>query len=334
MISGTRDHPENTAGADMPVPDVARLFPDSRARYSLSTLVGDPPQPARQVLQELWAGVWAGIVTNDTMIALRRGIARGFKTTGPSNDKMTAGHGSMARSRRNRHRDSGSLSEGSAGNWYLIVNPQPPEGLVAVEEIVKDRVRLLLDRYGILFRQILSRELRVFQWSAIFRSLRLMELSGEVVTGCFFNDIPGLQFVSNRMLRLLREKLPDDRLYWVSAQDPASICGLGIDAIKGELPRRAAGTHLVYIGSRLAMVSKRKGKVLRIHLPVDHARLADCFNLFDHLLGRRIDPLRSISVETINSKDAADSPYLEVLRDRFDTIVETRTVALYQRMGT
>jgi ATP-dependent Lhr-like helicase len=202
-----------------------------------------------------------------------------------------------------------------------------------VEEIVKDRVRLLLDRFGILFRQLLSRELPVFQWPAIFRSLRLMELSGEVVAGCFFNGIPGLQFVSSRMLRLLREKLPDDGLYWISAQDPASICGLGIDAVKGELPRRSVGTHLVYIGSRLAMVSNRRGRELHIHLPVGHDRLADCFVLFDHLLGRRIDPLRSITVETINGQDAAYSPYLDVLRDRFDTILETRAVTVYRRVA-
>ena len=203
-----------------------------------------------------------------------------------------------------------------------------------MEEIVKDRVRLLLDRFGILFRQLLSRELPVFQWPAIFRSLRLMELSGEVVAGCFFNGIPGLQFVSSRMLRLLREKLPDDGLYWISAQDPASICGLGIDAVKGELPRRSVGTHLVYIGSRLAMVSNRRGRELHIHLPVGHDRLADCFVLFDHLLGRRIDPLRSITVETINGQDAAYSPYLDVLRDRFDTILETRAVTVYRRMAS
>ncbi len=334
MMSGHGDHPENTIGEEMTVPDVTRLFPDSRARYSLSALMGDPPQPARQVLQQLWAGVWVGKVTNDTMIALRRGLARGFKTTGPSNDWMTAGYGSLAGSRRSRRRKPGRLLEGPVGNWHLIDNPQPPEGLMEVEEIVKDRVRLLLDRYGILFRQLLSRELPAFQWSAIFRSLRLMELSGEVVAGCFFNDIPGLQFVSNRMIRLLREKLPNDRLYWISAQDPASICGLGIDAIKGELPRRSAGSHLVYIGSRLALVSNRRGRVLHIHLPVDHDRLADCFGLFDHLLGRRIDPLRSITVETINGQDSQDSPFIEVLGHRFDIITETRAITVYRRVAT
>jgi ATP-dependent Lhr-like helicase len=225
------------------------------------------------------------------------------------------------------------LLQGSVGNWHLILKPEPPEGLMEGEEIVKDRVRLLLDRYGILFRQLLFRELPAFQWRAIFRSLRLMELSGEVVAGCFFNDLPGLQFVSQRMLRLLREKLPEDGLYWISALDPASICGLGIDALKGELPRRSAGTHLVYLGSQLAIVSRRKGKVLVVHLPVDHQRLADCFVVFDHLLSRHIDPLGSITVETINGEKAVDSPFLEVLRDRFDTIVEVSTATVYRRMG-
>ena len=333
MMNSDGGNPQNTDVADIPAPDVTRLFPDYRGKYSLSSLLGNPPQPTHNVLQQLWAGVWAGKVTNDTMIALRRSIAQGGKKAGRSNDRMTAGRGSMARTRRNRRKDSGSRLERPVGNWHLIVNPEPPEGLVE-EEIIKDRVRLLLDRYGILFRQVLSRELPMFRWPAIFRSLRLMELSGEVVTGCFFNGIPGLQFVSNRMLQLLWDKLPADRLYWINAQDPASICGLGIDAIKGELPRRSAGTHLVYLGSRLAMVSQRKGKVLHIHLPADHERLADCFILFDHLLGRSIDLLRSITVETINAEDAAGSPFIEVLCHRFDIIVETRNITVYRRMET
>jgi hypothetical protein len=58
-----------------------------------------------------------------------------------------------------------------------------------------------------------------------------------------------------------------------------------------------------------------------------------CFVLFDHLLGRRIDLLRSITVETINGQDAAYSPYLDVLHDRFDTIIETRAVTVYRRVA-
>ena len=82
------------------------------------------------------------------------------------------------------------------------------------------------------------------------------------------------------------------------------------------------------------MVSKGKGRVLDVHLPVDHARLADCFDLFDHLLGRYIDPQRSISIDTINGRDAADSPYIEVLRNWFDMVIGTRTLTVYRNMDT
>jgi ATP-dependent Lhr-like helicase len=71
------------------------------------------------------------------------------------------------------------------------------------EELVKDRVRLLLDRYGILFRQRLEREPSLFQWPAIFRALRLMELSGEVTAGYFFKEIPGACSGSMRWIRPL-----------------------------------------------------------------------------------------------------------------------------------
>jgi len=63
-------------------------------------------------------------------------------------------------------------------------------------------------------------------------------------------------------------------------------------------------------------------------------RLADCFVVFDHLLSRRIDPLRSITVDTINGQDAPNSPFIEVLRNRFDTITQTRTVTVYRRVAT
>ena len=87
------------------------------------------------------------------------------------------------------------------------------------EERNKARVRLLLDRYGILFRELLQREAPPFRWAALFRSLRIMELSGEVVTGYFFLGIPGLQFMSPAALRLLPRSLPQDAVYWFNAAD-------------------------------------------------------------------------------------------------------------------
>lgn len=197
-------------------------------------------------------------------------------------------------------------------------------------EIAKDRVRLLMDRYGILFRQLLERELPAFRWAAVFRSLRTMELSGEIVSGCFFDDLPGLQFVSQRMLLVLQGSLPEDHVYWLHAQDPASVCGLDIEALKSMAPKRLSGTHLVYMGSRLALVSERKGKSLQVLLPVDHHRIDDCLDLFDHLLNRRVDARSSITVETINGQPASDSRFIEVLRRRFDISVEAPKIIVYR----
>ena len=64
-------------------------------------------------------------------------------------------------------------------------------------------------RYGILFRELLHKELPQFRWSGIFRSLRVMELSGEILSGQFFKDIPGLQFILPAAFQKLQAGLPE-----------------------------------------------------------------------------------------------------------------------------
>ena len=77
-------------------------------------------------------------------------------------------------------------------------------------ELVKDRVRQLFRRYGILFRELLANELPLLQWAKIFKALRLMELSGEILSGYFFEGIPGVQFISHEAFRFLNEPLPEE----------------------------------------------------------------------------------------------------------------------------
>ena len=313
--------------------DVNPLFKDASGRYPLSALLGEPPQPVQAVLDRLWAAVWKGQVTNDTVIALRQKGGKKNNPSGPLRTSHAMGRGAVRRFRRNRPELHAALATGTMGNWRLINPPVPPDGLVESEELVKDRVRLLLDRYGILFRQLLDREMPLFQWPLIFRALRLMELAGEISAGYFFRGISGMQFVSNAMLALLRDGTPDESVFWINAMDPASLCGLKIDAIKGRLPQRVASTHLVYIGRQLTMVSRRNGKTIDINLPVDHPRITDCFGLFDHLLGRTIHPRRLITIETINGEPAGRSPFANLLRKRFDTTLEALALTLYQRLA-
>ncbi len=186
---------------------------------------------------------------------------------------------------------------------------------------------MLLDRYGIVFRELTNRELPAFQWRNLFRSLRLMELAGEVYSGYFFTGIPGPQFISPAALRLLNQGLPHDTVYWINAADPISLCGSGLI----DLPRRTASNHLVYHAGRLVLVSERHGKSLSIRVPPDDAHLPRYLNVLRHLAYRSFQPVRKLVVETINGASARQSEYLPVLEASFDIGHDHKSVYLQRR---
>jgi len=158
-----------------------------------------------------------------------------------------------------------------------------------------------------------------------------MELSGEVLAGYFFHGIPGPQFTSHRAFRMLQRKMPESAVFWINAVDPASLCGVPLEAFKGSLPKRIASTHLAYQGKRLAMVSERHGKTLTFHVPPDDPHLQEVLEPLRHLFTRRFKPFRRITIERINGEEAARSPYLNALRTSFEVLVDYRKVSLYSR---
>jgi len=206
------------------------------------------------------------------------------------------------------------VSRPMEGHWRRIDSLLNERDILGEEELVKDRARQLLRRYGVLFRELVANESPLLQWRAVFKSLRLMELSGEVLSGYFFDGISGLQFISPEAFRMLQDPLPQEVSYWFSATDPVSLCGLPLKSITPSLPPRLASTHLVYKGSRLMMVSKRLGKSLEMFVGLDDQHLPDYFSLFKDLLSREFNPVYKISVETINGEPALRSPYVEALK--------------------
>jgi ATP-dependent helicase Lhr and Lhr-like helicase len=297
-------------------PGIEQLFADPRARYDFTTLFHVSNLTPSQLAEQLWKAVWQGKVTNDGFLCLRRGIEADFKM--PSSVPETG---------RMRRRSPVPVP----GNWQVVSNPIPDEDLLEREERSKERARLLLDRYGIIFKELLQNESPPFRWSSVFRALRLMELSGEVMTGYFFEGIPGPQFISHEAFRMLSKKLPEEMIYWMSAMDPASLCGISLEALRGKLSRRVPGTHLVYQGSRLVLVSQRNGSMLTFQVPQEDSHLDEYLGVLHHLLNRKFRPLRRIVVEAINEEAASRSPYLEALRRNFDVSVGHRKVTLYRK---
>ena len=219
-------------------------------------------------------------MTNTAFAAVRQGILARFRPASSAEDRWVPERRRRPAVLARRHRfDRWRASRPFAGDWYRLdvasgaagpgrgrcPSPSRRDALDA-EELNKDRVRLLLHRYGVLFRELLERELPALRWGRLFRTLRLMELSGEVLAGQFFDGVPGLQFASPAAFRRLEEGLPDDAVVWMSAADPASPAGLGLDALQGRYPARLPSNHLVFHGPRLVATSARHGAELEIHV--------------------------------------------------------------------
>ena len=216
------------------------------------------------------------------------------------------------------------------GNWYVPdFQVSSDEGLVELEERRRERARILLDRYGVLFREILGREQGVFAWREIFPALRLMELAGEVVGGQMFTGASAPQFMTLAGLRRLARTVDRRDVYWFNATDPASLCGLGISGLKGVLPERRPGTHLVFRGRDLVLVSRGHGKVLDIRVEQDDPDLPLMLEPLRHMLTRRINPRRRLKVESINEEAALASPYLDTLRSCFKALPDHSKVTLF-----
>jgi ATP-dependent Lhr-like helicase len=140
-----------------------------------------------------------------------------------------------------------------------------------------------------------------------------------------------LQFASPQALRRLSEGLEEDAIYWMSAADPASPSGLGLDDLRGEVPPRLASSHLVYHGSRLVVVSRRNGGELEIRVAPDHPHVKAYLQFLKVLLTRGFDPLKAIDVETINSEPAPRSPYAPVIVEEFAATRESKSLRLRRR---
>jgi len=300
FLPAPQSREESDAG---PKEEVEKLMPDRRGRYSFFDIINFSGLNSEQTAEKLWALAWQGELTNDNFAGIRMGVLNKFKPSGLS----TKGRG--RRGQFNRWKSSRPL----LGNWYRPEIEQKEPDLIEQAEIQKDRLRQLFRRYGILFREILQKEQPLLRWGSLFKTLRLMELSGEILSGYFFEGITGLQFMSHEAFRFLQHPVPEDTVFWMNAADPASLCGLKIDGLDQPLPPRLPTTYLVFHGRKLVIVAKRNGKHLDIHVPHDHPPLPQYFSFYRTLTGREFNPKRSIVVETINNEPSLTSGYAEPL---------------------
>ncbi len=164
-----------------------------------------------EVETALWELVTAGVVTADGFDSLRALI----------DPKRRSGHGT-ARFSRPRH---------SSGRWSIVHIEEPHDRLAAVESVCW----MLLKRYGIVFRELLTRETLVPRWRELLYVFRRLEDRGEVRGGRFISGLTGEQFAlpsAVESLRAIRNKQPSNLTLTVSAADPLNLVGIVVPGEK------------------------------------------------------------------------------------------------------
>ncbi len=300
------------------------ILPPGPGRFSFEELLAHSGLSSAELARRLWTLAWKGLVANDGFAAVRRGVETRFRPAEPQSPPA-------GRAARRPRFERWKGSRPFAGSWARLAGVEDAADALEEDELAKGRARVLLDRYGVVFRELLERELPALQWARVFRALRLMELSGEAVAGQFFTGVGGLQFASHAALRRLREGLAGDAVWWLNAADPASPCGLAVEGLDRGLPRRVPTSHAVFHGHRLVVASDRRGRTLSIRVGPDHPDLARYLTFLKVLLTRAVRPARAIVVETINGEPAASGPYRPALDALFHTTRDGTSLRLMRR---
>jgi ATP-dependent Lhr-like helicase len=119
-----------------------------------------------------------------------------------------------------------SFPNGSTGR--LVGTPAPPPG-PAREAAVETYARVLLRRYGVVFRRLMERESLKVAWFELGRVFRRLEARGEIRGGYFISGVSGEQFALAEavgLLRSLRKRPPGGQWIALSAADPLNLAGI------------------------------------------------------------------------------------------------------------
>ncbi|MBB5959927.1 ATP-dependent Lhr-like helicase [Saccharothrix tamanrassetensis] len=270
--------------ADLLLPD---LVPEAMPESSLHTAVVEAlaggalffrqlvdrvslqgPTTDGDVVGALWDLVWAGVVTNDTLSPLRALVSGGGAAHKP---RRTAPRGRYARMRTGRpDMPSRTGPPTVAGRWSLAVVPvsDPTRRAHA-------RAEAFLERHGVLTRGALDTERVTGGFSGVYRVLRAMEESGQVVRGYVVEGLGAAQFAARGAVDRLRalsrppgqEHIGTPEAVVLAATDPAQPYGAALpwpDPL-GEgkhRPGRKSGSLTVLVDGVAALYVERGGRSL------------------------------------------------------------------------
>jgi ATP-dependent helicase Lhr and Lhr-like helicase len=97
------------------------------------------------------------------------------------------------------------------------------------DQALEATCRMLLRRYGVVFREVLTRETNLPPWRDLLIVYRRLEDRGDVRGGRFVSGFVGEQFalpIAVESIRAARHRLPDPAPITISAADPLNLVGI------------------------------------------------------------------------------------------------------------
>ena len=169
-----------------------------------------------------------GLVRAEVELALGELVSRG-RVTSDSFAGIRALITSKKRREKLRQYRRPLTDVDDAGRWSLPRRAAVPADAAALGDPAVDHIaRVLLRRYGIVFRKLLERETGLPPWRELFYVYRRLEARGEIRGGRFVSGFAGEQFALPEAADLLRTVVKDatvDRVS-LSAADPLNLVGI------------------------------------------------------------------------------------------------------------
>jgi ATP-dependent helicase Lhr and Lhr-like helicase len=223
MIS---QHPTNggdeTAGLSSAARDVLGHLRQRGASFFADIVRGTGKIKA-EVETALWELVTAGMITADGFDNIRALL----------DPKRRAGHG-KGHNARPRH---------SAGRWSLLYAGEPAER----SRVVESTCWMLLRRYGVVFREMVSRETIVPRWRELLIAFRRLEDQGQIRGGRFVSGFLGEQFalpVAVESLRATNKLSTVGEVVTIAAADPLNLVGV---LVPGERVVSSSGKAVTFV---------------------------------------------------------------------------------------
>jgi ATP-dependent Lhr-like helicase len=116
---------------------------------------------------------------------------------------------------------------GPPGRWALVTSASAAD--VDLETLAERVAETLLQRYGVVFRDVVMQESFTVPWREVLRALRRFEARGTVRGGRFVSGFVGEQYAlpeAVEALRRMRKEPETGERIRVSAVDPANLTGI------------------------------------------------------------------------------------------------------------